>query len=253
MGSTATLAGGTRAYPGQNGDRPKPRRKSEGEVYALNWDRLAPYGRARENGQIIRVETDGNGGLVEFVESSTGEYVWSEPRGDWRKIRAAAPKNPPIANGNLKRVARRYGREVRILAYLHKHQQGGSGARCAALAHVADTSVKHTALLLYRLRDAGYVRCHYGREANTGLTGGSRKIAYWQTTDSWHEHLPRIVTRLIITKPMSATHAAGLLGIDYGLVVKALADLHADGKLDRERRGPGYVYMEHADLEIGGW
>jgi len=52
---------------------------------------------------------------------------------------------------------------------------------------------------------------------------------------------------------MSATHAAGLLGIDYGLVVKALADLHADGKLDRERRGPGYVYMEHADLEIGGW
>jgi predicted ArsR family transcriptional regulator len=58
---------------------------------------------------------------------------------------------------------------------------------------------------------------------------------------------------MIRTKPMSASQAAQLLGINYEYVVKALADLCADGKLDRERCGPGYVYMEHADLEIGGW
>ena len=253
MGSTATLAGGTRAYPGQNGDRPKPRPKSEGEVYALNWDSLLPYGRVRENGQLIRIETDGAGGLIEIVESSTNTLLYGSPRGTWRTIRAAAPKNPPISTGNLARVARRYGREVRILAYLHKHQQGGLGARCSTVARVADTSVKHAALLLYRLRDGGYVRVQHGREPNTGRCKGSRRIAYWQTTDSWHEHLPRIVTRLIITKPMSASQAAQLLGINYEYVVKALADLYADGKLDRKRRGPGYVYMEHADLEIGGW
>ena len=211
-----------------------------------------PYARAYENGQVIRVETDGSGGLVDIVESSTGDMLYGESRGKWRQLRAAAPKNPPIAYGNLARVCRRMGMEQRVLAYLHKyHSDGSTGARYGLLAERVGTSKRNISNIMLRLQVQGYAIVRYGREQNSH--GGYRKISHWHATDTWAEHLPHSLEKMIRTKPMSASQAAQLLGINYEYVVKALAELAADGLLDRKRVGPGYVYMEHADLEIGGW
>lgn len=244
------VTGGARAYPGQNGDTAKPAERfnpSERPDYLQDWDRLVPYGRARENGTIVRVETDGRGGLVEFVESSTGELIWGATRGDWRKLRASTPRNPPIATGNLKRVCRRYGYESRALQYLHRHQQGGTGARYGAIAAQVGTSLRYTSLIMLRLRDQGYARYRYGREQNTH--GGQRAIVFWYASDRSYLHLPNCLLRMIATQPMHATHAAQLLDIEYGRVVKALADLYAAGEIARRRDGPRYIY---AALEEGG-
>jgi len=246
------VAGGASAYPGRNGDTAPAAKEPDGDRDRMqDWDRLVPYSRARENGCVIRVETDGYGGLLEFVESSTGDMLWGVTRGSWRKMRTTVPRRRGIASGNLVRVCRRFGMESRVLGYLNKHCQNSVGARYGVLADRVGTSRKNIENVMRRLHANGYVVPHYGLEPMPH--GGSRQIVFWQLTDAWQDHLPAALVRMVESKPLSASEAAQLLGLGYERVVRTLADLAADGRLDRKRDGPGYVYMEHADLEIGGW
>lgn len=234
------------ARPGGADD--KPFRPSDRPDYFQDWGPVVPYSRCRERGHVIRVETDGRGGLIEFIETSTGELLWGATRGQWNQLRSQKPKVTRIATGNLKLTAARLGREYRLLGYL---SQTHGGQQPGELNEHFGVDTRTIAVYLWRLHDMGYVR--YEPRHEPIAHGGSRACKVWYACDDWRDYLADILMRLVLTKPMTASTAAALLGVGYEQVVRVLAQMARSGELERERTVEGYLYMERADIEIGNW
>lgn len=234
---------GTNKYPGRDGETAKRADPLDGEQ---DWTRLVPFARVREANQIIRIETDGQGNLVEFVESSTSDRLYGGTRVGWRKLRAQEPVRVSVQPTSYKRTAKRLGTEDRILVYLRKHAQS-KGARAGAVAAHIGTSSGHAATVLYRLRDRGYVHSEVAEEPLPN--GGTRTYARWYASDMSHAHLFEICEALANARPVSPRDASALMEIEYERVVKAFAHLYNSGQVTRTRECGGYVYGRMEETE----
>lgn len=101
----------------ENPQRVETRRNYTYALYTMReYSEFAPYGRYRKDGRVIRVETDGMGGLVEYAESSETHCFGVERK---RLYVEERPDHPP--QDHSKRVERRNKRLRRIVRWIRSH------------------------------------------------------------------------------------------------------------------------------------
>lgn len=229
------VEGGAAAYPGQNGDTAKPK---SGRVYTLeDWTQMLPYSRARVDGLIVRVETDGQGKLIEIVESSTNRLIYGASRGAWRTLRTTPPDKRHHGSSNFRRLAARMGRECRTLSYL---AQCRLPKRPGEIAKQVGTSPRAVGGYLRHLYTLGHVG--YNEQTERLNNGAYRTFREWYVTDTWREHLTNVLLELLERRPLVAQDAAELLELPYNMVVQRLARMANDGRVCRVRVGPSWEH-----------
>ena len=234
------LAAGGAGYsaPDDRGDTAPRKLPPPGDQ---DWTSLRAYDRVVEDGWVIRIQTDGKGALIEIREKRLGNYGLSQRT--WDRLRTAKPKRTGIATGNLQRVARKYGRQHRILSYLA--QTRAHGARAGTIADLLDTSPTVAGSMLRDLALQGHAEFRQELEPIRGPTsrGGQRPISIWTVTDTWRAFLPWALYRIVESSPVTASGCAELTGIGYERTCAALAEMHRAGQVGRLRTDIGYLYF----------
>ncbi len=107
-------------YADDHYESPRPQRRG-GQTYALytlrEYSEFAPFARVEVDGVTVRIETDGNGRLVEYVEQ-TRTHCYGVPRSRLYAEERPQNQNQPKNGYDIKRAERRRRRMTYIVRWL---------------------------------------------------------------------------------------------------------------------------------------